>query len=208
MASRRSLVPDFVLPLVPIAAAYMVAHYFTLAIIQGQFIIPLVSDPFGRGWDLFGTVDFAPNLAIVTSETVWYVQVGALVIGHVAGLAIAHDRAVVVFHDRRTVARGAAPDARPHGALHADGDVAAYPWLVAHGGVIGAIVESAIALGVVGVLGWAWLRERRRGDEAGVEEDGRHGDRRRQRADPESRQPASDSRDRDAREDQRVSDGP
>ena len=43
-----------------------------------------------------------PNLAIVTYETVWYVQVGALVIGHVAGLAIAHDRAVVVFHDRRT----------------------------------------------------------------------------------------------------------
>lgn len=99
---RRSLVPDFVRPLVPIAAAYMVAHYFTLAIIQGQFVIPLISDPFGRGWDLFGTVDFAPNLAIVTYETVWYVQVGALVIGHVAGLAIAHDRAVVVFHDRRT----------------------------------------------------------------------------------------------------------
>lgn len=98
----RSLVPDFVLPLVPIAAAYMVAHYFTLALIQGQFIIPLISDPFGRGWDLFGTVDFAPNLAIVTYETVWYVQVGALVIGHVAGLAIAHDRAVDVFHDRRT----------------------------------------------------------------------------------------------------------
>jgi hypothetical protein len=98
---RRSLVPDFVLPLVPIAAAYMVAHYFTLAVIQGQFVIPLISDPFGRGWDLFGTVDFAPNLAIVTYETVWYVQVGALVIGHVAGLAIAHDRAVAVFHDRR-----------------------------------------------------------------------------------------------------------
>jgi len=99
---RRSLIPDFVLPLVPIAAAYMVAHYFTLAIIQGQFVIPLISDPFGRGWDLFGTVDFAPNLAIVAYSTVWYVQVGALVVGHVAGLAIAHDRAVVVFHDRRT----------------------------------------------------------------------------------------------------------
>jgi hypothetical protein len=98
----RSLVPDFVLPLVPIAAAYMTAHYFTLAVIQGQFLIPLVSDPFGRGWDLFGTVDFAPNLAIVTYETVWYVQVGSLVVGHVAGLAIAHDRAIVVFTDRRT----------------------------------------------------------------------------------------------------------
>jgi len=98
--ARRSLVPDFVLPLVPIAAAYLVAHYFTLLLIQGQFIITLVSDPFGRGWDLVGTADFAPNLAIVSPETVWYVQVAALVVGHVAGLAIAHDRAVAVFEDR------------------------------------------------------------------------------------------------------------
>jgi len=106
---RRSLVPDFVLPLVPIAAAYMTAHYFTLAVIQGQFIIPLISDPFGRGWDLFGTVDFAPNLSIVSYRTVWYVQVAALVIGHVAGLAIAHDRAVVVFPDRRSALEAQLP---------------------------------------------------------------------------------------------------
>jgi hypothetical protein len=106
---ERSLVPDFVLPLVPIAAAYMTAHYFTLFLIQGQFIITLVSDPFGRGWDLLGTIDFAPNLAIVSPETVWYVQVAALVVGHVAGLAIAHDRAVVVFEGRRTALEAQLP---------------------------------------------------------------------------------------------------
>lgn len=105
----RSLVPDFVLPLVPIAAAYLAAHYFTLFLIQGQFIITLVSDPFGRGWDLFGTVDFAPNLAVVSPESVWYVQVGSLVVGHVAGLAIAHDRAVAVFHGRRTALEAQLP---------------------------------------------------------------------------------------------------
>jgi hypothetical protein len=98
----RSLVPDFVLPLVPIAAAYMIAHYFTLFLVQGQFIITLASDPFGKGWDLFGTADFAPNLTIVAPNTVWYVQVAALTVGHVAGLAIAHDRAVAVFPDRLT----------------------------------------------------------------------------------------------------------
>jgi hypothetical protein len=105
----RSLVPDFVLPLVPIAAAYMIAHYFSLLMIQGQFIVTLASDPFGRGWDLLGTVDFAPNLAIVSPETVWYVQVGALVVGHVAGLAIAHDRAVAVFQGRRTALEAQLP---------------------------------------------------------------------------------------------------
>jgi len=105
----RSLVPDFVLPLVPIAAAYLAAHYFTSFVITGQFIIPLISDPFGRGWDLLGTAEFAPNLAIVSPETVWYVQVAALIVGHVAGLAIAHDRAVVVFQGRRTALEAQLP---------------------------------------------------------------------------------------------------
>ena len=36
----------------------------------------------------------------VTSEQVWYVQVGALVAGHVAGLAVAHDRAVSLLDQR------------------------------------------------------------------------------------------------------------
>jgi len=105
----RSLVPDFVLPLVPIAFAYLVAHYFSQLLIQGQFIISLASDPFGKGWDLFGTVDFAPNLTIVSPETVWYVQVVALVVGHVAGLAIAHDRAVTLFEDRANALRSQYP---------------------------------------------------------------------------------------------------
>ena len=105
----RSLVPDFVLPLVPIAFAYLVAHYFSLFVIQGQFMYSLASDPFGKGWDLFGTVDFAPNLTIVSPENVWYVQVGALVVGHVAGLAIAHDRAVALFENRRDALRSQYP---------------------------------------------------------------------------------------------------
>jgi len=105
----RSLVPDFVLPLVPIAFAYIVAHYFSLFVIQGQFIYSLASDPFGKGWDLFGTVDFAPDLTIVSPETVWYVQVAALVVGHVSGLAIAHDRAVSLFQDRADALRSQYP---------------------------------------------------------------------------------------------------
>ncbi len=107
--TRRSLVPEFVLPLVPIAAAYMVAHYFSYFLIQGQFIITLASDPFGRGWNLFGTAGFAPNLAIVAPDTVWYAQVVALVVGHVAGLAIAHDRAVTLFESRRAALRSQYP---------------------------------------------------------------------------------------------------
>ena len=105
----RSLVPDFVLPLAPIAFAYLIAHYFSFFLIQGQFIYPLASDPFGKGWDLFGTVDYAPNLAPVSTNTIWYVQVAALVAGHMAGLAVAHDRAVALFERRSDALRSQYP---------------------------------------------------------------------------------------------------
>ena len=105
MKAPRSLAPDFVLSLVPIALVYAIAHYFSLFVIQGQYMIPLLSDPFGKGWDLFGTAGFHPNIAILGPNTIWYVQVAALVLGHVAGLAVAHDRAVTIFRDRQDALR-------------------------------------------------------------------------------------------------------
>lgn len=100
VTSRRALVPDFVQSLVPIALVYAVAHYFTLLLVQGQYGWQLASDPFGYGWDLFGTFDYAPNIEPLAPNTVWYAQVAVLVAGHVAGLAIAHDRAVTVLPER------------------------------------------------------------------------------------------------------------
>ena len=64
----RSLAPEFVLSLVPIALVYAIAHYFSLFVIQGQYMIPLLSDPFGKGWDLFGTAGFHPNIAVLDAE--------------------------------------------------------------------------------------------------------------------------------------------
>ena len=97
----RSLVPDFLRSLLPIAFVYVVAHYVTTFLVTGQFAIPLLSDPLGRGWNLFGTAHVVPDLTVLSPNTTWYVQAGALVAGHVAGLAVAHDRAVTIFPDRR-----------------------------------------------------------------------------------------------------------
>ena len=102
---RMELASALVWSLVPIAFAYLVAHYFSLFLISGQYTIPLVSDPFGRGWDLVSTADFQPNLGFLSPNTTWYVQVGALVIGHVAGLAVAHDRAVTLLGSTRAALR-------------------------------------------------------------------------------------------------------
>ena len=92
----------FIWSLVPIGLAYVVAHYFSLFVLQGQFAIPLASDPFGFGWNLFGTADVLPNLRLLTPDAVSYVQVGALVVGHVLGLIVAHDRALALFPNVRT----------------------------------------------------------------------------------------------------------
>jgi hypothetical protein len=103
--SGRPLERLFVYSLVPIALAYAVAHYFSLLVNQMQYAIRMFSDPFGHGWDLFGTADFPTKLSLLSPKTVWYTQVAALVIGHVIGLVLAHDRAVSLFQSQRIALR-------------------------------------------------------------------------------------------------------
>jgi hypothetical protein len=91
--------------LVPILAAYVVAHYFSLLAYNGQDLLRLASDPLGDGSDLFGTADRAIDYGVVSATAIWYVQVGALVIGHVAGLVLAHDRALALYGSHRAASR-------------------------------------------------------------------------------------------------------
>ena len=95
----------FIHSLVPIAAVYVAAHYLTFLIFEGQAISYLASDPFGQGWDLFGTVDGGINYTIFPQENTWYVQVAVVVIGHVAALALAHDRALTLYGDAKLAVR-------------------------------------------------------------------------------------------------------
>jgi hypothetical protein len=85
--------------LVPIAIAYQMAHYYTYLLIQGQMIVSLVSDPFGWGWDLFGTADFEPNYGIVGAGFVWYSQVALIVVGHVIAVYLAHSTSLRLLRD-------------------------------------------------------------------------------------------------------------
>lgn len=93
---------SFAHTLVPIALAYAFAHYFTLVLFEGQLLISTLSDPFGKGWDLFGTADRAINYWM-SPTAIWYTQVAAIVMGHVSGVVLAHDRALAVFPPVRAV---------------------------------------------------------------------------------------------------------
>jgi hypothetical protein len=103
--TRERLGEAFVGSLIPIALAYVVAHYFSLLLISGQLVVPLASDPFGYGWDLFGTIDYRINVRPVSVNTIWYVQTISLVVGHVLGLVLAHDRALALFPSPKTALR-------------------------------------------------------------------------------------------------------
>jgi hypothetical protein len=93
----RPLAVRFSPSLVPIVLAYVVAHYFSFLVLEGQLGLVRLSDPFGLGWDLFGTDDWIINLALLSPTAIWYVQVAAIVIGHVGGVVLAHDRAITMF---------------------------------------------------------------------------------------------------------------
>jgi hypothetical protein len=100
----RPLAVRFSPSLVPIVLAYVVAHYFSFLVLEGQLGLLRLSDPFGVGWNLFGTNDWIINLALLSPTTIWYVQVAAIVIGHVGGVVFAHDRAIAMF-DRGAAVR-------------------------------------------------------------------------------------------------------
>jgi len=91
------LARQFAHTLVPIAFAYVLAHYCSLFLWQGQAIGYLASNPLGHGTDYFGTAHWHINYNAISSTAIWYVQVAALVVGHVAGLTLAHDRALAIF---------------------------------------------------------------------------------------------------------------
>ncbi len=80
--------------LLPIVIGYHVAHYFSLLVLEGQQLRIRVSDPYGRGWDLFGTAGDAVDWTRVSPATVGWVQLGAIVVGHLGGVLLAHDRSI------------------------------------------------------------------------------------------------------------------
>ncbi len=87
----------FALTLVPIVIAYLIAHNLSNLLIQGQLMGRLVSDPLGRGWDLFGTAEYYPDIGIIDARMTWYIAIGAIVVGHVISIWLAHRLALREF---------------------------------------------------------------------------------------------------------------
>lgn len=109
-----SAVPPSALPgefahtLVPIAIGYVVAHYYSLLVLEGQRAFIYLSDPLVTGADWLGTAERGIDYTWATPTGVATLQVVAIVVGHVLGVVLAHDRAVRLF-PRAQALRGQLP---------------------------------------------------------------------------------------------------
>lgn len=97
------LVRAYAYSLVPIAVVYHFAHYFPLLVAEGQRIVSLASDPLGLGWDLFSTAAWRPDPGLIGADTVWYIQLTSIVLGHIIALYVSHQITRRMFAGARAV---------------------------------------------------------------------------------------------------------
>jgi hypothetical protein len=97
----RCLALGFAYSLIPIAFAYNASHYFSLVVTQGLQILRLISDPFGFGWNLFGTVHWFDAPVFLNAQAIWHSQVALIVLGHILGVYVAHVKALQLFPNMR-----------------------------------------------------------------------------------------------------------
>jgi hypothetical protein len=88
--------------LVPLATGWFLAHDLTLLLAEGQNFLALLSDPLGRGWDLFGTINNTIDYTLFQAAWVGWLQLAALLAGHIGAVVLAHDLAL--RHLRRRAA--------------------------------------------------------------------------------------------------------
>ena len=99
----RGVAADLAPSLLPIAAGYLVAHYYSLLVFQGPRTLALMSDPLGVDADWLGTGGVQPWAWPIQPTLVAAVQAGAIVVGHVLGVVVAHERAIRILPRRAAV---------------------------------------------------------------------------------------------------------
>jgi hypothetical protein len=99
--SLHALALRFAFTLVPIAFVYNLAHYYTEFVSEGIQVVRMISDPFSRGWNIFGTSGWFHNPILLDAGQVWHTQVGLILFGHIVSVYLAHVEALKSFPSRR-----------------------------------------------------------------------------------------------------------
>jgi hypothetical protein len=98
---------------IPISIAFHAAHYLTMALVNGQYLLKALSDPFNVGWNIFDTANHHVTASMVqnidTVWVIWTVQVAIITLGHMVGIILAHLIATDWFQSHRHAARSQIP---------------------------------------------------------------------------------------------------
>ena len=107
--TTRQLARGLIGTLLPIAIAYHLSHYVSYLLIAGQLVFPAASDPFGLGWDLFGTRNRSIDISVIGARQVWWIAFAGLIAGHALSVVVAHRRALQLLGESRRVALSQVP---------------------------------------------------------------------------------------------------
>ncbi len=95
--TRRSVLDAvrlFAPTLLPIALAYHIAHYVTVFLVDGQYVLAYLTDPLNVGADLLDLGAFHVTTGFFntpgTVRAIWFSQAGVVVLGHVIAILMAH----------------------------------------------------------------------------------------------------------------------
>ncbi|HWH23739.1 MAG TPA: hypothetical protein VNW68_02475 [Candidatus Limnocylindria bacterium] len=91
--------------LLPVAVGYLIAHYLTFLLVDGQRIVLALNDPLQRGDNLLPLdLGFHEPVLFLPSALIWSIQLAAVVGGHVVGAWAGH-AALVEERGRPSVAQ-------------------------------------------------------------------------------------------------------
>ncbi|MEO7448308.1 MAG: hypothetical protein ABI336_08540, partial [Humibacillus sp.] len=103
LRSSVGFVSDIAPALLPIAGGYVIAHYWSLWVYQGQEAWRLLTDPLGTGANWLGTAGLVPDGTLIQPTLVATIQAVSIVTGHLLGVLAAHERAITVLPHRAAV---------------------------------------------------------------------------------------------------------
>jgi len=86
--SLKQLFINYSYALVPMGLSVWIAFSFSFLLVNGSYALSIISDPFGWGWDLFGTSSYPWTPAMI--ELLPYLQMATLIAGLVFSILITH----------------------------------------------------------------------------------------------------------------------
>lgn len=96
-------------PLVPLALGIATAFLLTDFISRFIDVVALLSDPYGKDWNLFGTADWFPDIRWQLSTRLAWAELASLLIGAVLAVIVAHDSTLATEKGRASAERALLP---------------------------------------------------------------------------------------------------